>query len=274
MKHGGIHPPYEGGSQNHSGLDLSSEFPVSRAAPSRRHIWLICMSIPFCVALAVRPLPGQAADPPRPISPHEQQKLGARAWELFQTGQRAYQQGDLANAVARTRESLQIREQLYPKDRYPQGHADLAHALNAMGSIVEDQGYYVDARGFYERAVAMCELLYPKDRYPQGHPDLATSLNNLGVSLRRQGSSVEARRYCERALAMRQSLYPKDRYPQGHPDLAASLNNLGVLLEAQSLYGEAREYHQRALAMRQSLYPKDRYPDGHPDLAGGLTNLG
>jgi CHAT domain-containing protein/tetratricopeptide (TPR) repeat protein len=167
-----------------------------------------------------------------------------------------------------------MRESLYPKDRYPRGHPDLATSLNNLGSLLQDQGSYGEARGYLERGLAMRESLYPRDRYPRGHPDLATSLNNLGSLLWAQDAYGEARGYYERALAMRESLYPKDRYPQGHPELAWSLNNLGALLRAQGAYGEARGYSERALAMNESLYPRDRYPQGHPELAWSLNNLG
>jgi CHAT domain-containing protein/tetratricopeptide (TPR) repeat protein len=201
-------------------------------------------------------------------------KLKAQGSWLFQSGYQAYQKADLATAITRMRESLEIYERLYPKDRYPLGHTHLAATLHWMGFLLQDQGSYAEARGYYERALAMNQSLYPKDRYPQGHPDLANSLNNLGNLLRDQGSYAEARGYYERALATNQSLYPKESYPQGHPYLANSLSNLGGLLQAQGSYGEARGYLERGLAMHQSLYPKERCPQGHPDLAGSLNNLG
>jgi CHAT domain-containing protein/tetratricopeptide (TPR) repeat protein len=219
-------------------------------------------------------LPGQAADPPKTIEDQERQRLEARASRLDQTGMRAYEQGDFMNAVSEFKESLQIREKLYPRERYPEGHAALAEGLNAMGFLFHAQGSYGEARGYYERALAMCQSLYPKARYPQGHPDVATSLSNVGLLLKAQGANGEAREYCGRALAMNQSLYQKARYPQGHSDLATSLNNMGVLLQAQGSYGEARGYLERALAMVESLYPKERYPQGHPDVAKSLNNLG
>ncbi len=164
-------------------------------------------------------LPGQPADPPNSFTLQERQKLEFQASELFQAGYQAYQQGDLVVAVAKTRESLRIRESLYPKANCPEGHPDLAEALNAMGFLLEAQGSYDEARGYYERALAMCRSLYPKTRYPQGHPELARSLNSLGAMLEAQGLYGEARGYYERALAMRESLYPKTRYAQGHPKL-------------------------------------------------------
>jgi CHAT domain-containing protein/tetratricopeptide (TPR) repeat protein len=219
-------------------------------------------------------LPGQAVYPPEPLASWQRQALEARAAQLFQAGSQAYQQGDLVNAFAKLGESLQIRKRLYPKDRYPQGHPDLARGMGTLGNLLWAQGSYAEARGYCERALAMFQSLYPKERYPQGHPDLARGLGNLGLLLEAQGSYGEARGYYERALAMFQSLYPRERYPQGHPDLAQSLDNLGNLLRAEGSYGEARGYFERALAMFQSLYPRERYPQGHPHLALALNNLG
>jgi CHAT domain-containing protein/Tfp pilus assembly protein PilF len=219
-------------------------------------------------------LPDPTADPPQSLTTQEEQRLEAQAAQLLQAGKQAYQEADLVTAVAKTRESLQIHEQLYPKDRYPQGHPDLARTLAWMGGLLEEQGSYGEAREYFERSLAMTESLYPKERYPQGHPDLAASLNNLGGLLLAQGSYGEARGYYERALAMDQLLYPKEHYPQSHPSLARSLNNLGRLLRDQGSYSEARRYLERALAMRELLYPKERYPEGHPHLVDSLNNLG
>jgi CHAT domain-containing protein/tetratricopeptide (TPR) repeat protein len=167
-----------------------------------------------------------------------------------------------------------MNEALYPKERYPQGHPDLAISLNNLGFLLQAQGDHSGARGYFQRALAMRAALYPQERYPQGHPDLAVSLNNLGFLLQAQRDYSGAREYYQRALAMYEALYSKERYPRGHPHLAASLNNLGSLLQAQGDYGGARGYLQRALAMKEALYLKEWYPQGHPDLAGSLNNLG
>jgi CHAT domain-containing protein/tetratricopeptide (TPR) repeat protein len=234
-------------------------------------------SLAAVLALALGRAPSllaQAALPAKPLTTEERQKLEAKASNLSEAGDQAYQQGDLVKATARIKESLQIREKLYPKDRYPHGHAELAESLNNMGFLLEDQGSYDEARRCYDRALAIFVSLYPNDRFPHGHPDLATSLNNLGALLQHQGKYVEARQYYERALASFQSLYPKDRYPQGHSDLAWTLNNVGSVRARLGLYTDAREYYERAMAMRESLYPKARYPDGHADLANSLNDLG
>ena len=110
---------------------------------------------------------------------------------MFQGGLRAYQQGDLTSAIAKTRESLEIREKLYLGAQYHQGHPEVAVALNNLGIFLGHQGLRGQARECLERALAMRGLLYPKERYPWGHPDLAASLNNLGGLL--QGPRIERR---------------------------------------------------------------------------------
>ncbi len=146
-----------------------------------------------------------------------------------------------------------MNQAFYPKERYPRGHPKLAFSLNNLGGVLQAQSAYGEARGYFDRALAMRQALYPKERYPQGHPDLAQSLNNLGGVLQDQGAYGEARGYCERALEMMLALYPKEQYPQGHPELAISLIGLGVLLDAQGLYGEAKPLLQEGVDMQQGL---------------------
>jgi tetratricopeptide (TPR) repeat protein len=204
----------------------------------------------------------------------EQQRLKERADALNGKALKLYLEGRFAESIRLVQERLQILEGLYPKDKYPRGHADLGQCLLSMGALLRGQGDYARALQYYEKALAMYEGLYPTDRYPRGHPDLAQSLNELGVFLQGQRDYARALPYYEKALAMYEGLYPKDGYPRGHPDLALSLNNLGALLQAQGEYARALPYFEKALAMREGLYPKDGYPRGHPDLALSLNNLG
>jgi CHAT domain-containing protein/tetratricopeptide (TPR) repeat protein len=216
---------------------------------------------------------GRADDPPERLTTEQRQELQRQALELYNASKQAHERGDLTTAVEKARQLLRIMERLYPKDRYPQGHSDLAAGLNNLGMLLRDRREYGEARGYYQRALAIYEAVYTRDRFPRGHSDLANSLHNLGYLLHVQGNYGEARGYYRRALAMREALYPSDRYPQGHSRLAQSLNSLGYLLQDQGDYSGARGYYRRALAMREALYPSDRYPQGHPDLANSLNNL-
>jgi CHAT domain-containing protein/Tfp pilus assembly protein PilF len=185
-----------------------------------------------------------------------------------------YEAGRYAEATKLAEQALAMSRKLYPTDKYPAGHRDLAGSLNNLGVLLRDGGRADEALGYHEQALAMLRALYPADKYPAGHPDLASSLNNRGNLLHSLGRYDEALQSFEQALAMRRKLYPPDKYPAGHPDLAISLDNLGALLKLLGRYDEALGYHEQALAMRRKLYPPDKYPAGHPDLAGSLNNLG
>jgi len=99
-----------------------------------------------------------------------------------------------------------MRQALYTKERYPQGHPDLALGLNNLGFVLQTQGAYGEARGYLERALAMRQALYAKERYPQGHPDLASSLNNLGFLLSFQSLYHEAKPFFQQGADMQQDL--------------------------------------------------------------------
>jgi len=221
--------------------------------------------------LAANGLGGQQ---PAALTP-EQQQLRQEALKLNQEGVALYNQARLPEATDRLRKALERFQQVYPRDKYPTGHPELAASLGWLGLLLQAQGEYAKAEPFYRQALEMNQTLYPKDKYPTGHPGLAECLNNLGSLLQAQGAYAKAEPFYRQALEMRQALYPKSFwYPNGHPGLAESHNNLGLLLKAQGEYAKAEPFVRQALQMNQTLYPRDKYPTGHPHLALSLNNLG
>ncbi len=99
-----------------------------------------------------------------------------------------------------------MEQALYPEERYPHGHRDVAESLNNVGVLLLAQGSKGEARGYLERALAMTQALYPKEWYPQGHPGLAERLGNLGGLLFRQGRYDEAKPFFQQAVDMQQGL--------------------------------------------------------------------
>jgi CHAT domain-containing protein/Tfp pilus assembly protein PilF len=215
----------------------------------------------------------RAAEPANP-TPEQRQEIEKKAAALNQKALELSRRGELAASTKVAQEALQLRQMLYPKDKYPQGHPDLATSLNNLGGCLEAQGEFIKAETFYRDALAMRQALYPKDKYPQGHADIASCLNNLGGVLQGQGLYAKAEPLRRESLAMYQALYPKDKYPQGHSSVALSMTNLGSLLSAQGQYAQAEQLLRDALAMRQALYPKEKYPQGNRELALTLNNLG
>jgi CHAT domain-containing protein/Tfp pilus assembly protein PilF len=206
--------------------------------------------------------------------PAEQPKLLDKAKRLNAEAFRAYQRADWRTAMPLVQEALETYRKAYPRERYPDGHPDLASSLNNLGLLHLSAGEHAQAEPLYREALAMYRALYPKERYPNGHADLATSLNNLGALYRDTGEHARREPLYREALEMRRALYPKARFPNGHPDLASSLNNLGLLHMDAGEHAKAEPLYREALAMRRVLYPKSRFPGGHADLAQSLNNLG
>src|SRR5262245_24707541 len=127
--------------------------PAARRFPPARAVacltWLI-LALPGSSLPAAR-----ADDTPERLTPEQRQELERRTAELHEAGLQCYQRGDLVTAVDKVRQSLQLFELLYPKERYPQGHPDLANSLDNLGVLLRDQGDYGGARGYLERALAM-----------------------------------------------------------------------------------------------------------------------
>jgi tetratricopeptide (TPR) repeat protein/CHAT domain-containing protein len=213
------------------------------------------------------------AEEPPALTGAEQQLLQEAA-KLGAEGMALSGQSQFPAATERLRKALELLQRVYSRDKYPDGHPNLAACLGWLGFVRQAQGEYDQAEPLFRQALAMYQALYPKAKYPDGHPHLASTLSRLGVVLQAQGRYAQAEPFFRQTLQMYQALYPKARYPDGHPDLTRSLSNLGFVLKAQGAYGQAEPYYHQALAMNQVLYPQAKYPDGHPELAQSLNEMG
>ena len=100
--------------------------------------------------------------------------------------------GESGKALTYYQQALAMYRKLYPKERFKDGHPDLATSLNNMGAVLESLRQAGKALIYYEQALAMRQKLYPKERFPDGHPDLVESLNNMGYVLKSLGESGKA----------------------------------------------------------------------------------
>jgi CHAT domain-containing protein len=224
------------------------------------------------LGLLAWPVGAEAAAPP---DAHSLSRFGKaeEATRLNSRGIALYQAGRWPEATRVFADVLRLREGLYSRDRYPQGHPDLASSLNNLGMLHQAQGEYARAEPLLHLALRMREGLYPQKQYPHGHPHLANSLNNLARLHQAQGEYTRAEPLLHRALQMREGLYPTARFPQGHPLLAESLNNLALLHKAQGEYAKAEPLYRHAVRMYEGLFPTAQFPQGHPSLALSLNNL-
>jgi CHAT domain-containing protein len=231
------------------------------------------LSVFALLGLALASLAQNQTDKPPEWTPDEKE-LADKATKLHDEGKQLYGMGRRKEAADKIAEALEIRRKLYAKERFKDGHPELAESLSDMGAMLLSLGEPGKAVTFMEQGLVMRQQLYPKDRFKDGQPDLASSLHNLGGALDALGEPGKALTFIEQGLAMRRQLYPKDRFENGHPELAASLTGMGIVLRSLGEPAKALTYYEQALAMNQQLYPKEHFTNGHPALAGSLNSMG
>src|SRR5262245_34344533 len=102
--------------------------------------------------------PGLAAEP----TPAE------RAERLTEQARQLYGAGRHEEAIQLLRQALEIRQKLYPAERFPDGHRDLATSHNNLGLVLRAHGDLDGALPHLRAALAQYEKLYPAERFPDG----------------------------------------------------------------------------------------------------------
>jgi CHAT domain-containing protein len=141
-----------------------------------------------------------AAEPE--LTAAERQRLAQEARRRDDEAERLVRGEKVAEAAALLERNLQLRRRLYPTDRFPQGHPDLASNLNNLGFVLNTLGRPEKALPLYEQALAMRRRLYSEERYPNGHPHLLHTLITGGSLLDSLGAPEEALPYYEQALTL------------------------------------------------------------------------
>jgi tetratricopeptide (TPR) repeat protein len=133
-----------------------------------------------------------------------------------------------------------------------------AHLYHLLGSIKDDQGDYVQALRFMERALEIYQRTVPSK-----HPDFITAFNNIAGVYMKMGDHSKAFSYYEKLVEIRERILSSN-----HPDLAASYSNLGFMFFKKGEYSTAILYHEKALAIYQEALPAN-----HPMLSTSYNNL-
>lgn len=111
----------------------------------------------------------------------------------------------------------------------------LAYTWINLGIILREQGNYVLAENYFNKALHSFETSYN---------ELAKAfvLNNLGQNSFLQNYFEQAENYEMQALKIYQS-----NYGQKHPDIATVYNQLGTIYEAKEKFSKALDFYQKAL---------------------------
>lgn len=116
-------------------------------------------------------------------------------------------------------------------------HPDLIPILLGVAQAYREQGGYIPASQFAQRALAITEKVHGSDNL-----QVAGVLDLLGTLYRLQGDSRHAHEYYERALPM-----VEKRLGSGHPSYAMLLNNLAKVYISTRKTEEAESTLQKAM---------------------------
>lgn len=144
----------------------------------------------------------------------------------------AAQQGDLDEAEARFKESLEIRRAI-------DDQRGVANLLNNLMIIAEYRGELEIATSYQEEALAI-------RREVGDQRMIAISLSNLGNILQLRGELAAARERLEESIELQRGI--GDRWYLGN-----ALNNLGNVVRKQGSYREARQLYAESLAICREL---------------------
>ena len=137
--------------------------------------------------------------------------------------------------------------------------ADVATCYNNIGLVLDAQGKYPDALGYYQKALEI-----DKEIYGERHPDVAACYNNIGMELYYQGNYDEALVCCKKALEIRTEIYGEQ-----HSELATNYDNVGSVLRNMGNYSEALVYYKKSLEINMGIYG-----DNHPTVASSYYYIG
>jgi tetratricopeptide (TPR) repeat protein len=160
--------------------------------------------------------------------------------------------GYFDKAGALLEEALRERRRLSPD-----GSADVASTLAALGKLHSVQDDNRPAEALYREALALRRRLLGGR-----HPDVAASLNGLAIVLDSEGNQPEALALHREALAIRRALYGDD-----HPAVLQSRNNIAVVLFGMGDFAGAESMFREVLAAER------RGGGQRPTLAMALDNL-
>ena len=133
-----------------------------------------------------------------------------------------------------------------------------ARLLNQIGTFLNEQGEYKEARELIERALQLKRKVLGEE-----HPSTITSVNNLASLYVRQGRYGEAKPLYEQGLRLRRKVLGEE-----HPDTLTSMNNLASLYVRQGRYREAEALHEQALRLSRKVLGEE-----HPSTLTSINNL-
>ena len=154
---------------------------------------------------------------------------------LGSVGDRTYNQGRYAQAIAIYAQTLSIAEQIGDQ-------RGMVSTLNDLGNVHRSKGDYAQALDYYQKSLAIGEALGDRSR-------IAATLGLIGTVHSFQSNYALALEFFQRSLEMSEALEDKWK-------IAFALSQIGGVHHALSDYALALEYYEKSLAIQESLGDK------------------
>jgi tetratricopeptide (TPR) repeat protein len=129
------------------------------------------LTLAFALAAMAWAAPTRVDEPAKELTFEERDKVAKDAVELHDKAGQLSENGKYAAATELESKSLSLWLKLYPGDKYPVGHPNLASSLLSMGALLVRRGEYGRAEPFFRDALKMYKKLYPPTSSPTATPN-------------------------------------------------------------------------------------------------------
>ncbi len=217
----------------------------------RRTIVELTSEEPATLTLRVEPAYSRAADTKYRIRLRQLRRGSDRDRLLYEARRdqaeaaRLREAGGYAMARTHAERAVDILERIAEPDQ-----AEVASALQSLGSIVYESGEYARADALYRRAEALARTLFGDD-----HPAVAEVRDHLAKNSIARGDYAEGQRLAEQALAAREKAFGSDHFLA-----ATSMATLALAFYEQRDYARAGELSEKALETAGRTYGADTLP--------------
>jgi tetratricopeptide (TPR) repeat protein/energy-coupling factor transporter ATP-binding protein EcfA2 len=201
-----------------------------------------------------------------------------RAAHLINQGDSLEAQGNLAGALQRYRQSLDLRRKLAAQDpRNAEWQRDLSVSLNKVGDAQKAQDDLAGALRSYRQSVDIMRKLAAQDpKNAEWQRDLSVSLDKVGDMQQVQSDLAGALQSYGESLDISRRLAAQDPKNAGwQRDLTVSLNKVGEVQQAQGDLAGALESYRESLDIRRRLAAQDpKNAVWQRDLSVSLNRVG
>ena len=182
--------------------------------------------------------------------------------------------GNIPDAMARAEEALHVAEGLTDEVGKREVTRDTAVICTRIGSLLQTQGDYNNAKRYYARAERTYSILAGELGTTRARRDLSIAKERLGDAERKEGDTSSALQHYLAVLQIREELASRSDSLRAKRDLSVILTKLGTCYRNMKEAAEARRTFERAYEIDSKLAAEEQSALAWDDLTVSLVKLG